>query len=40
MTWHLGLVTPAEHYAAVEQTDGARRSFLGPVHLGRERAGS
>lgn len=28
VTWHLGLVTPAEHYAAVEQSDGRVAAFL------------
>ena len=27
VTWHLGLVTPAEHYAAVEQSDGPVTAF-------------
>ena len=40
VTWHLGLVTPADDYAAVEQSDGARRSFLDQFTSGSERAGS
>ena len=28
LTWHLGLVTPAQHYAAVEQSDGPVKPFV------------
>jgi Protein of unknown function (DUF4245) len=45
VTWHLGFVTPDGHYAAVEQSDGAARSFLnehvaGAQDAGRVRLGS
>ena len=39
VTWHLGLVTPADDYAAVEQSDGARATFLDEFTSGSERAG-
>jgi hypothetical protein len=40
VTWHLGLVTPADDYAAVEQSDGARSTFLDRFVSGSDRAGS
>jgi hypothetical protein len=37
--WHLGLVTGADDYAAVEQTDGARAGFIRELAEGATRAG-
>jgi hypothetical protein len=39
VTWHIGFVTPKEHYAAVEQSDGAVRSFLDDHVQGAASAG-
>jgi hypothetical protein len=39
-SWHLGLVTPAGRYAAVEQSDGSRRTFVDTVAQGSHRAGT
>lgn len=38
--WHVGLVTTTEEYAAVEQSDGARRALLDAVVAGARPAGS
>jgi hypothetical protein len=41
VTWHLGLVTARESYAAVEQSDGAdRRGFVDDFAAGAERTGT
>jgi hypothetical protein len=39
ITWHLGLVTPAEHYAAVEQSDGPVTAFLDDFVAGASKSG-
>lgn len=39
VTWHLGLVTPAEHYAAVEQSDGPVPLFLDDFVAGASKFG-
>lgn len=39
VTWHLGLVTPAEHYAAVEQSDGPVTAFVDDFVAGATKAG-
>jgi hypothetical protein len=39
-TWHLGLVTAAGSYAAVEQSDGERREFVDRFADGATPAGS
>jgi Protein of unknown function (DUF4245) len=39
VTWHLGLVTPAEHYAAVEQSDGPVTAFVDGFVAGATRSG-
>jgi hypothetical protein len=39
VTWHLGLVTPAEHYAAVEQSDGPVTAFLDDFVAGATKSG-
>lgn len=39
-SWHLGLVTASGSYAAVEQTDGERRGFVGQFADGARPAGS
>jgi hypothetical protein len=39
VTWHLGLVTPAEHYAAVEQSDGPATAFVDDFVAGATRSG-
>jgi hypothetical protein len=40
VTWHLGLVTPEEDYAAVEQSDGPRPAFLDQFTSGSSRRGT
>lgn len=40
VTWHLGLVSPAGDYAAVEQSDGPVRGFLDEHVAGAGRAGA
>ncbi len=40
VSWHLGLVTAAGDYAAVEQTDGAREGFVDRFADGAERDGT
>ena len=40
LTWHLGMVTRAESYAAVEQSDGARGSLVAAMAKGARRAGT
>jgi GNAT superfamily N-acetyltransferase len=40
VTWHLGLVTPSEAYAAVEQSDGQRPTFVDQFASGSKRAGT
>jgi hypothetical protein len=39
ITWHLGLVTPAEHYAAVEQSDGPVTAFVDDFVEGATKSG-
>jgi Protein of unknown function (DUF4245) len=39
VTWHLGLVTPAEHYAGVEQSNGPASAFVGGFVAGATRSG-
>jgi len=39
VTWHLGLVTPAEHYAAVEQSDGPMTAFVDSFVAGATKSG-
>jgi hypothetical protein len=39
VTWHLGMVTPAEHYAAVEQSNGPVPAFLDDFVAGATRSG-
>jgi hypothetical protein len=39
-TWHLGLVTAAGSYAAVEQSDGDRRDFVARFAEGARRSGT
>jgi len=39
-TWHLGLITAAGSYAAVEQSDGERRDFVDRFADGASPAGS
>ena len=39
VTWHLGLVTPAEHYAAVEQSNGPVPAFLDDFVAGATKSG-
>jgi Protein of unknown function (DUF4245) len=39
VSWHLGLVTPAEHYAAVEQSDGPEAGFVNGFVAGASKAG-
>jgi len=38
-TWHLGLVTAAGNYAAVEESDGSRRAFVARFAGGSRPAG-
>ena len=40
VTWHLGLVTPAEHYAAVEQSNGPVTAFIDDFVDGATKSGS
>lgn len=40
VTWHLGLLTPAGDYAAVEQSDGPRRTFVDGITGGSRPAGA
>jgi hypothetical protein len=40
VTWHLGIVTPAGDYAAVEQSDGSRAQFVDQFVSGSRRAGT
>lgn len=40
VSWHAGLVTAAEEYAAVEQSDGDRRALLEGVARGARPAGT
>jgi hypothetical protein len=40
VSWHLGLVTPAEHYAAVEQSDGPVTAFVDGFVAGATSSGS
>jgi hypothetical protein len=40
ITWHLGLVTPAEHYAAVEQSDGPVTRFVDDFVQGATKSGA
>jgi hypothetical protein len=40
VTWHLGIVTPAGDYAAVEQSDGSRAQFVDEFASGSHRAGA
>ena len=39
VTWHLGLVTPAEHYAAVEQSNGPMTAFVDSFVAGATKSG-
>jgi hypothetical protein len=39
VTWHLGLVTPAEHYAAVEQSNGPVTAFIDDFVAGAAKSG-
>lgn len=40
VTWHIGFVTPEEHYAAVEQSDGPVKAFLDDHVQGATESGS
>ena len=40
VTWHVGFVTPADDYAALEQSDGNPATFVRQVADGGDRAGS
>ncbi len=40
VTWHLGIVTPAGDYAAVEQSDGSRAQFVDGFASGSRGAGT
>jgi hypothetical protein len=40
VTWHVGFVTPADDYAALEQSDGSPASFVRQFADGGERAGN
>lgn len=39
-TWHLGMVTGADSYAAVEQSDGSRADLLAATAEGGRRSGT
>jgi hypothetical protein len=39
VTWHLGFVTPADHYAGIEQSDGPARAFIDGHVAGASKAG-
>jgi hypothetical protein len=40
VTWHIGFITPDEHYAAVEQSDGRAAAFIDDFVEGATKAGT